>query len=372
MGFFSGNNNSYSTSSIEDLMEQDLNTYDGMTIMEANYAALAESEMNWNMIVEAAAETELSYYAQTGEEYVYTEASGFVDSVVAFVKKVWEKVKAIFKKFLVLIGQFVYDDKDFVNKYKETILKNVSNIPSNATIQGYPFEKTRFKTAADGVGATTDISALMSDTAGTLTTAVTADWHFDDNDKYESSDVNEALRRKTYNGVINSTTDSSPMDESDFKKDLFEWLHGDTDSKESIDLTASSVSEAIAELYNAKTTRDIANKAYRNAEKAFKVYVKKAEELEKNEYKKKPGTGSDAFNATEATKRTRVAAHIKAITGFKQTACSILTSAVKDFYKQQKAICVKAVTYRNKTGTNESAGFGYDDYDNRFAAITLK
>lgn len=54
-----------------------------------------------------------------------TEASvgGFVDKIKEFLKKAWEKIKGLFKSFLVRLNSvFVRDNKEFVNKYKKEVL----------------------------------------------------------------------------------------------------------------------------------------------------------------------------------------------------------------------------------------------------------
>ena len=141
MGFFNTSIQN-TASSWAGLMEEDLNIYDGMSIMEANYAAIAETEMNWNAIMETAAMNEIQYFAENGEEYVYTEASGFGAAIVEFFKKIWEKIKAIFKKFMVMLGSVTMKDKDFVKKHGDAIRKGAANLATDGvTIKGFKFNK---------------------------------------------------------------------------------------------------------------------------------------------------------------------------------------------------------------------------------------
>ena len=359
MGFFGGS--STMSGDINDLLNENLNTYDGMSIMEANYAAIAETEMNWNAIMEAAAETEMSYFAQTGEEYVYTEASGFFGKVSEFFKKIWEKVKSIFKKFLVAFGSLFTKDKEFVKKYRETIVRNMKNIPDNAEFKGYKSDKmiSGIDDITKAIGLEKGFDYYIPVNGGEKT--LEAKFFPDElvGDKYDSSEVSEACRGFALHGDKGTT-----YDEKEFKDKLFEILHGGDDAPDTFDLTSTVVSAALTELETAKDVRKKANDAYKNAEKSFKKIIKKGEDLEKNLYKQ-----SDAKNMADGlTALNRGISAARTIANAKQTMSSMLLSAVKEYYNQQKRICVRCATFREKT--NEGAYVEHFS-ENAFGSVNL-
>ena len=254
MGFFNTSIQN-TASSWAGLMEEDLNIYDGMSIMEANYAAIAETEMNWNAIMETAAMNEIQYFAENGEEYVYTEASGFGAAIVEFFKKIWEKIKAIFKKFMVMLGSVTMKDKDFVKKHGDAIRKGAANLATDGvTIKGFKFNKNLFTTITANKN---DVITyyITGDNASKLA-----------GDDYDSAEIMDEQRAKLA-GV------SGTLTESEFRKELFEMLRGGESSPEDIDVTSNMVFEALGELENSKETRKSAEKAYTNAEKVFKAVL---------------------------------------------------------------------------------------------------
>jgi hypothetical protein len=54
---------------------------------------------------------------------IINEAGNFIDKVKEFLRNCWEKVKGIFKSFIVKINNVIIrDNKEFVNKYKRDVL----------------------------------------------------------------------------------------------------------------------------------------------------------------------------------------------------------------------------------------------------------
>ena len=104
---------------------------------------VAESESNWNQIMQAMAIQELAAYEETGDaDYYLTESTnGFFASVKAFFKKLLEKIKGIFVKFVSIIDSWAKSDKDFVNKYKKKVLSaNTKDFEFNGYVFTYKRE----------------------------------------------------------------------------------------------------------------------------------------------------------------------------------------------------------------------------------------
>lgn len=339
MGFFGSN--STASSNIEDLLrEENLPMYDGMSIMEACYAGIAETEMNWNAIMEAAAETEMQYFAEHGEEYVYTEASGFGASVANFFKKIWEKIKGLFKKFLVMIGSLVNNDKDFVKKHRETINRNMKNIPSDAEIKGYKFTNEELVKAIEAAGKS------IGDLLGGGNVADNAKTTYKlASDDYDSSEAMESVRGNMLKGVKGNTGDST-MTDSEMRTAAFAICRDGEDSPIDIKIDSARVAEALSHLEGGKKAKDTASKLYSKTEKVFKQSIKDAENIENKAYKAKDDKADGYMKADDLKVLNRAISLAKGAANAIQTLCAVNLQAVKDNYAQDKKICVRVVTYK--------------------------
>ena len=376
MGFFNSNASvSGSAANIEDLLNEDLNTYEGMSIMEANYAIIAENEMNWNAIMEAAAATEMSYFAENGEEYVYTEASGFFGKISEFFKKIWEKVKGLFKKFMVMIGSLWTKDKEFVKKYGETIRRNMKNIPNDYDFKGYKFEKgiaevqdILSKASKKIESASSDLSAAagsFNPDACYKAISTIGIQGYDANDlladDFDATDANEKAR-----GAIIGKTGTS-FTSAEFSKEVSEMLRGGESSPIDIPLNSGTVSQALSDLENAKQPRKDANDAYKKGEAAFKKVIQNMEKIEGKGYSEKPADGKD--NSTKLKALNRAINCLKSVSNDYTTLNSLFLTAVKDKYNQDKRMCVKVVTFR--TAKNEGASVEHFTEGSAFAGLNL-
>ena len=376
MGFFNSTASIGGNANIEDLLKEDLNIYEGMSIMEANYAAIAETEMNWNAIMEAAAATEMSYFAENGEEYVYTEASGFFGKISEFFKKIWEKIKSIFKKFMVMIGSLWTKDKEFVKKYGETIRRNMKNIPSDYEMKGYVFTFSDTKSALKE-GA--DAAAVLLESVNKLN-AVTKDTDFKvnilgmaldftgDDDKYDATELAERIRGAMAKDA--GSSDSGNMTQSEFSKAVTEALRNNESSPVDIKLNSTTVSQALSDLSEAKQARRDAENVYKQGEKDWKKVIQQAEKLETSGYKSKPGNSADAAALTNNLKNlNRAIAMARSISNDYTTMNSLYLTAVKDKYNQDKRMCVKVVTFRE--AKNEGAYVEHFTEGSAFAGLNL-
>ena len=376
MGFFNSTASIGGNANIEDLLKEDLNIYEGMSIMEANYAAIAETEMNWNAIMEAAAATEMSYFAENGEEYVYTEASGFFGKISEFFKKIWEKIKSIFKKFMVMIGSLWTKDKEFVKKYGETIRRNMKNIPSDYEMKGYVFTfsdtKSALKEGADGAAVLLEsvnkLNAVTKDTDFKVNILGMALDFTGDDDKYDATELAERIRGAMAKEA--GSSDSGNMTQSEFSKAVTEALRNNESSPVDIKLNSTTVSQALSDLSEAKQARRDAENVYKQGEKDWKKVIQQAEKLETSGYKSKPENSADAAALTNNLKNlNRAIAMARSISNDYTTMNSLYLTAVKDKYNQDKRMCVKVVTFRE--AKSEGAYVEHFTEGSAFAGLNL-
>ena len=100
-----------------------------------------ENELNYYSLMKAVGLSEMKYYQETGGSLFVHEAGAFgsfIEKVKAFFKKVIEKIKSIFKKFIAAIDQYTLENKKFVKKYGQEIMrKNLTDFE----FEGYKFKE---------------------------------------------------------------------------------------------------------------------------------------------------------------------------------------------------------------------------------------
>ena len=310
---------------------------------------VAESESNWNQIMQAMAIQELAAYEETGDaDYYLTESTnGFFASVKAFFKKLLEKIKGIFVKFVSIIDSWAKSDKDFVNKYKKKVLSaNTKDFEYSGYVFTYKadvsYDRAATKAATNKIGSFSDGKKAEYD-------ALT--------DKYRGDNLEDeldAVRGKAISAVSTKSVDK--CDSSDFSKELFEALRNGESSKDTLDNISP-----IGQLTTIEKTEDIkkkAKKAYDNLQKGINDAIKDIEKAERDVVKDLPAKEKD--ENVKSAKSAFVAA-AGAVCGFLRNAETIHTTAygaylqaLKDENRQAKAICVKLMSYSPK---NESTSY---------------
>lgn len=316
------------------------------SLVEDALIGIAESEENYNNIMKACAYNELVNFQENGTEYVFTEASasGFIATAKQFFANIWQKIQALFKKFAVMIGRFVQDDKTFVEKNKATIVAGLANIPKDAKFKGYKF---------DGLSKWGDLVTKQTTAAKAkleVVTAYTKDTtHTTAEDEYDKDEVNGKIRAEL-------AGETGELSQSEFNKKLYETFRG-SDSKDDIDIDNALVNDAMATLTAAKKVREASNKAY----KTLKAYFDKIDTaLNKASTAVTRSYGKDDSPATDVASNSlvvlkRAIDYNKMMSSALQAGNGIYLTCLKDYSRQCKAICVRVATYR--APKNESAGF---------------
>lgn len=369
MGFFGATTSAISTASIEDLLNDDsLDIKEGLGLMEAGYAYAAETEMNWNAIMEAAAMTELQHYSSTGEEYTYTNESGFFESIVNFFKKIWEKIKSLFKKFMVMLGSLVGKDKTFIQKHKKTIQDAMKNIPSDAEIKGYKFtyEELHARITKAGDSLKTQLTSIQVNDKNVTTGSLPGNINLT-SDSFDTGDALEIIRGDIMKNAKGATTN---MTDSEMREVAFAECRDGEDSPIDIKIDPAAVGRAIAELDGGDKAKSDALKLYKKTEDIFKTAMKDVEKKEKEYYSANKSIDNNDTAYNNGTKSlSRGLSLAKSTASMIQTLCTVYLQAVKDKYSQDRKICVKVVTY--KTVKNEGAYVSHMSEGGYFAGVNL-
>ena len=111
MGFFSSTRaveeSAFTGNTTLEALMEDSSVYPSrqVNLIEASMEMLIDIEENHNTFFKYIGANELSAVEETGEEFVYTE--GVLDSIIetikSFLNKIWEKIKALFKRFMMTI-----------------------------------------------------------------------------------------------------------------------------------------------------------------------------------------------------------------------------------------------------------------------------
>lgn len=406
MGMFSYRSN-FVTESMIDMSSIEAQECFEENAMDSAYRIVAENTANWNSIMEAIGIDELAVYESTGYEMVYEAGtiSSIFEKFKDFFKKLLEKIKGIFAKFMTVLNSWTKSEKEFVKKYKMDILK--------ANMEDFEFKGYKF-TIETGIQIT-PLGDSIRDSAKTTMNedidkiinayckAVLKDpSNSSSGNKYDSRDSLDAMKalagdktNKTeieertkaikdkkediidaYRGAFikGRTTNSAPtnhkIDSEDFSRELFEAARNGQSEKEILDEKDIEITECLQQLETFEKDKKDAEKAYRLFTKGIQDSIKELED-----YNKELGRAFPKEKGNE--QKGAMMAFISTLMGIAEQHKSIATiaygayiQAIKDRNRQNKAICVKVLT--RKQPKNESSTSWYEEGSSMLSSVSLK
>lgn len=304
-----------------------------------------ENECNFNAIMKSAALSEMKYYNETGGDLFIQEASagkGLIAKIKAFFNKAIEKIKSIFAKFMAKINQFTMDNNKFVKKYENELMRKDL---TDFEFDGYVFND-------NGSWGTIKVESSATVVAGKL---------FDLNgDTVFDNDLVEDIKEENRGKIVG---ESNKIDSSEFTDKLKEILYGDKDTLK------INTGDLRNRLNNIKNTKKYIGEVEKTEKDAVKVIEDAASGYEKDATKLYRSAPSD--NDKELAKQnnkiktlTQRADVLRAYANDLTIMFGAKAKAAADSCKQDKAICVKALSYKH-----ESTGvYGEDDI---FAGVQI-
>lgn len=339
MGFYSrrnnlGNNIELSTEIQECAYEPGI---------EAAWAIVAESEANYNAIMQAVGIEELNAFEESGAEMVYEagQISGFVGKAKEFFIKMWEKIKGLFTKFFAMFNQYTKSDKDFINKYKSHLVK----------INTRDFEYKGF----NFTNLDLDIGGLVVKATAAANSAIGSSIYSTPTAKDTAEKINKACEDKTelVEKMRGAAIGESSLEAGEYTKELFKLFRSGEDSKETLDnIDVSNLIMAISE--NSQLKKN-AEKSYKELEKIFKEALKTLNKSDKEMLKNFPGPDGNETKSEAIRALNNNIFLLKEAINISQIANGAKLTAIKDCNRQAKAICVALLNYKPK---NESFNFG--------------
>ena len=187
-----------------------------------------ENECNWNSIMKSVGISELRYYKENGGDLFVNEAgalSSFASKVKAFFKKVWEKIKSIFKKFIMIINSYAINDKSFVKKYEKDL--RAVNL-KDFEFKGYKFNEITGSELSTAAGELSKSGKAIEEIK-----AISAESTYNNQDYYlfkDSDELNDEIEKTR--GMIFK---KGPLTESEFREEVINMLYGNDGKKEILD-----------------------------------------------------------------------------------------------------------------------------------------
>lgn len=327
--------------------------------MEAGLGAalniVAESEENYNRLMQAVGVQELAAFEATGVEMVYESADikSFFGKVKQFFLNVLAKIKGLFQKFFAMFDSYAKSDKDFINKYRKQI---VSANTKDFKYSGYKFSNLKldlYKANADAEKACG--SKLGTDMASIPTSESTLDGII--TKAGETSEIVEAMR--------GATIGKGSLEAAEFTKELFQLFRSGEDSKSELDNI--SPSDELQHIGESKDLKKAAEDSLKDIEKLINAMIKSTDNYEKELLKntEKEGAGLRAKQINVASK---FSAFHKDLLAIIQTVNGAKLTAIKDQNRQSKAICVKLLTHSPK---HEGADLGTEG-DSYISSVVFK
>ena len=310
----------------------------------ACYRIALENEQNYNMVINAFMQNEISVMESTGSEIVYEAADvkKFFSAVQAVINKFWQKIQGVFKTVVQKLRVAMTNNKRFVKKYKgERLVKPTTEYE----LKGYNFSDVisnnkaymGYSQVADEIGkyirpyiGYVDNSMSKTDTN-----------EFEQSFKEEFNGLKGKLRSYLCGGKA--------VKEEEFNKSLKTYFYG---SAEPVQIKSiPEFAEVVAELEQAKNSMKGANNLYKMGKSSVATLKKDIKDAESNLGKSK--------NKSNAMKIARILSNAAntSVTLMSQ-ALSAHTGALLAYNSQMRKIAAWYVSNQPKNlvkSSNESA-----------------
>lgn len=360
-----------------------------------------ENELNYYSLMKAVGLSEMKYYQETGGSLFVHEAGAFgsfIEKVKTFFKKVIEKIKSIFKKFIAAIDQYTLDNKKFVKKYGQEIMRK--------NLTDFEFEGYEFKTLNDASSKFTDnceaVEKFITGLEGihdklekgnsTLTYGTFAVFIGSASVPLKASMTSEekTASYEMARGYLIGETGGKRLDSDDYRDRLQELFYGDGKDGDKETLDKINMREQLNYIDDSKKTIKEVEKKQKDITKHIENALKKLDKLpeEIRKYTKSDAGKAEIkanglhqfYDATNGVDDKKVEDYVKVTNNGLDIARSIanditvgfgvLVQAYKDRVTQAKAICVKALSYKHESAMVSES---YSDYDSNdiFSSVNI-
>ena len=361
-----------------------------------------ENELNYYSLMKAVGLSEMKYYQETGKELFLNEAGAFgsfIEKVKAFFKKVIEKIKSIFKKFIAAIDQYTLENKKFVKKYGQEIMRK--------NLTDFEFEGYEFKTLdSAGTNFTNNCKAIEDLITNLENAHSELEKGGSSSYKYNTDEVNMlntaiaigasmTSEQKTAcyeiaRGLLIGETGGKRLDSDDYRDRLQEKFYGDDKDGDKTTLENINMRTQLNYIDDSKKTIKEVEKKQKDTTKHIENALKKLDKLpeEIRKYTKsdagkaeiKANNKHQFYDATNGVDDKKVENYVKVVNNGLDICRSlanditvgfgVLVQAYKDRVTQAKAICVKALSYKHESAMVSESYNNYDS-DDIFSSVNI-
>ena len=293
--------------------DSSVEVYENYDLMEEGYVAIGVMNENYNRLMSTIGIQELVALESTGEELVYTEGvlGSLVNGIKNFLKKIWERIKSLFKHFMMIIDGYMKNDKDFCNKYRKQIY--AYHDLSDFTFKGYKWtiDTGKINDALELCQYThvkdmhfKDGGQHLKDAMSTLSTGP--------NENSTEDAYKKALEYfddsfETYRGTIleklpHCKAGTYTMEE--FRKELKQSFRNGEDTKEELDDKDLDPGEMFTELFTSKQTKKTASDNFKTSRRIVDTDIKTIDSLQKTHVNNAPygkNESQETISAGQAT-----------------------------------------------------------------------
>ena len=381
-------------------------------LMYEGLMSVAAINENYNSLMRHIGINELQAIEQTGQEFVYTEGvlSSLWNTLKKFVLKVWDKIKGLFKHFIMIIDSYAKNDRDFCNKYRKQIMA-YHNI-SDFTFKGYKWTiyTSEFGKACTVLDNETKKAHSNTDDGAATSTKTEFETGGGGADTYDEKAANKIMERfeddfaETLRGTVLSKFEkgkgkAGKYSAEEFRKELGYALRNGEESKEELDDKDIDVHQMFEDLYTSKDTKKAIKELYQPTKKHIDNTIKLIDQADKDHVRNQPQTITDDdkkrvandhtsganrwdSNTTDETKNaayeadrkkrvkrakytSKVYAYFSKVVHLCQeiiiTMNTVVLNALKERSRQYKACLTKIVHHKssNESAYTESADYGY-------------
>lgn len=308
-----------------------------------------ENVENFYAIANAITIDEFAEYIATNEEVIYEEGriKKIFNTIKAWIKKAWAKIKGVFEKVFQKIESFIRNDKDFVEKYKSTVKSKKTTISNGINLK----TEDVCKKASELYGKLIDLfNNNATKQFESVTNNITKYIEGDSNKIKKVSDT-QFKPDEVMNKIRGGLFDEKKLTDEELNTKLKKLFDPE---REKVTVEGSV---AIQEIADAKKTKAGLKSLYEQTKMYFNTMIKEADIMEKT--------------AKDADKKGSKEANVMSIVGKWNSCCkscisiankidSKAISALDKIRAQNRAACVKMAkgdTVDDKKSKNESASF---------------
>ena len=359
---------------------------------EAMNDIILTTNENYNMLMERIYIRDLSIFESTGELCVYNEASidDFILGIKKFLLKVWRAIAGMFKSFIQMVDKYTMNDKRFISKYRDQLLKHQGD--SNFSFTGHiftindqelnnaihelelnPLDHTVTTTEAVQVNPNTNPQPQQNNQqnqqqnngvnpapAGSTNT-------FDS--KFGSGNIKDitTLRANLENDLDGvrmriikhfshrSKKDGTKLDDKDFYNELGACLRNghEIEDKEELNLVQIDVPNMISEMDGYRNTRRTLMNCMREGKKVIDTSIKEAASKQKEVMNQTVESQKVERGKTKEQVKSDKLREVSYYITWKNRTANMLTTiegsvirALKDRSKQYKACCIELINYK--------------------------